>query len=202
MVLDSKTMIKQLPLFSVLFFLSFGLSQNKININDLISYKDRFFKKNDDHPFTGFVFDINKRTGIQVFSYGMNNGIKNGLYSEFFSNGNKKIEGAYKEGREYGQWIEWHENGQKWYEGTYKDGKRDELWTYWYENGQKWYEITYKDGEKVGSLNEWLIDGEKKREIKFSIKQSYDEINYQYFYPLLIQTIYQSYFHKAQIPVN
>jgi len=38
-------------------------------------------------------------------------------------------------------------NGQKKEEGNYKNGKRDGEWTYWYENEQKQWEGTFKDGE-------------------------------------------------------
>ena len=45
-----------------------------------------------------------------------------------------------------------YENGEKKLEGSYKDGKKDGLWTYWYENGKKKYEIIYKDGEIIKRL--------------------------------------------------
>ena len=44
---------------------------------------------------------------------------------------------------------EYYSNGQKKHEGTYKDGKKDGLWTTWDDNGQKWYEKTYKDGKRT-----------------------------------------------------
>ena len=40
-------------------------------------------------------------------------------------------------------------NGQKKCEGNYKDGEPDGLWTDWYVNGQKREERTYKDGELI-----------------------------------------------------
>ena len=39
-----------------------------------------------------------------------------------------------------------YENGQKELEGYYKDGKKDGKWIYWYENGQVKSEDYYKDG--------------------------------------------------------
>ena len=44
-------------------------------------------------------------------------------------------------------------NGQKRIEGTYKDGEIYGLETEWYENGQKWWERTYKDGKTISSKN-------------------------------------------------
>ena len=42
-----------------------------------------------------------------------------------------------------------YENGQKKIEGNYKDGKKDGKWTEWYENGQIKSERNYKDGVQV-----------------------------------------------------
>ena len=43
----------------------------------------------------------------------------------------------------------WHENGQKKIEGTYKDGKGNGVKTWWDKNGQKENVITFKDGEII-----------------------------------------------------
>ena len=60
-----------------------------------------------------------------------------------------------------GLYTNWYENGQKESEGTYKNGKLDGLNTMWYENGQKWYEGTFKDGKKI-SEKQWNEDGSIK----------------------------------------
>ena len=79
-------------------------------------------------------------------------GEKDGKWTFWYKNGQKRSEGTYKGVDEIGhplqqgKWTEWYENGQKKSEITYKDGKEDGLWTYWDENGQKKSEITYKDG--------------------------------------------------------
>ncbi len=53
-----------------------------------------------------------------------------------WDNGQKAIEGNWKDGREDGKWTRWYVNGQKKSEGNYKDGKNDGKSTSWYENGQ------------------------------------------------------------------
>ena len=85
-------------------------------------------------------------------------GKKDGLWTWWYENGEKKNEGTFKDGQENGLHRWWYENGQKSKEGTYKDGKQVELVTSWYENGQKGKEGTFKDGELV-SENCWDIDG-------------------------------------------
>ena len=83
--------------------------------------------------------------------------------------GKKEFEGSYKEGKKDGLWTNWYENGQKSSEitykngkqyiiRTYKDGKREGFWTWWYANGQKFYEDVYKDGELIES-KKWDRDG-------------------------------------------
>ena len=49
-------------------------------------------------------------------------------------------------------------NGKKRYEGTWKDGKLNGLVTRWYNNGQKWQEVTYKDRKRI-TKKCWDWDG-------------------------------------------
>ena len=70
-------------------------------------------------------------------------------------------EKTYKDGEEDGLSTNWYENGQKKLEGTYKDGEEDGLFTNWYENGQKKFEVTIKDGELI-SEKYWNEDGSVK----------------------------------------
>ena len=60
-----------------------------------------------------------------------------------------------------GLYTNWFENGQKRDELTYKDGKFDGLYTHWDENGQKSFEGTYEDGKLI-SEKKWNEDGSVK----------------------------------------
>ena len=92
---------------------------------------------------------------------------------ELHLNGQKSMEGNYKDGKEDGLWVWWYENGQKSMEGNYKDGKAVGLHVNWYENGQKMLEQNFKeeggknfpipDGLEVG----WHENGQKKLEQKW-----------------------------------
>jgi len=73
----------------------------------------------------------------------------NGLETEWYENGQKKVEVNNKDGWEDGLWTEWYDNGQKSSEGNYKDGKEDGNWTYWNEEGNFAIAETWKDGEVV-----------------------------------------------------
>ena len=58
-------------------------------------------------------------------------------------------EGDYKDGKKDGLWTYWYENGQKKREENYKGDKRNGLWTWWYENGQKELEGNVNDVKNV-----------------------------------------------------
>ena len=45
--------------------------------------------------------------------------------------------------------IEYYSNGKKKLEGHYKDGKHDGLWTHWHENGQKKRQSHYKNDKLI-----------------------------------------------------
>ena len=79
----------------------------------------------------------------------------------FNENGQKQVEGSFKDGKQDGLWIKYNENGQKKREANYKDGKLDGLFVEWHENGQKLFEVNFKDGEEVeGSEKFWNSKGE------------------------------------------
>ena len=66
--------------------------------------------------------------------------------SDYYSNGQIKLERNYKDGREDGKWTWRYKNDQLLSKGNYKDGFYDGKWTTWYENGQIKSERNYKDG--------------------------------------------------------
>ena len=100
---------------------------------------------------------------------------ENGLYTEYFKNGYKKIEGIYLKSQRNGTWIEWYVNGQIKSKGNYKDGEKEGQWTTWHKNGQKkskgtygqyyrYYESTSTESLLDGDWNEWYSNGRKKTE--------------------------------------
>ena len=158
--------MKKLLIISLL-LLSVGLSQNRVNVNNLVQYGDKYFKENDDKPFNGIVFDLSKETGNKILEFRMVKGLKNGLYQEWSPDGNPKTKGKFINGMENGVWTQWSENGQKNYEENYKDGIKIGSGTGWYENGQKSFEITYRDGALDGLEMYWYENGQKYREITY-----------------------------------
>ena len=130
---------------SLVFLTTIAFSQSKVNIKS-------WWSKN-----------------VKIDSSGTNdNGKRDGLYTQWYENGQKKWEGTYKDGKIVEEWTfhyDYYENGQKKEEGTYKkNGKKDGKWTSWHENGKKTIEGTYKDGKKDGLETRWYENGQKELE--------------------------------------
>ena len=79
-------------------------------------------------------------------------------------NGQKKMEGNFKNGKKDGLETSWYEDGQKWTEGNFKDDQKDGLFTIWYTNGQKMAEGNFKDGKHEGLALYWHKNGQKSVE--------------------------------------
>ena len=89
--------------------------------------------------------------------------LKNGIYSDFYSNGQKSFEKNFSNGVEDGKWTHWDEGGVLKIKGNYKDGVENGNWVYFYSNGQKFLKITYKDGKLIES-KKWDRDGNLKED--------------------------------------
>jgi antitoxin component YwqK of YwqJK toxin-antitoxin module len=88
--------------------------------------------------------------------------------TDYYSNGNMKLDGTYKDGKRDGQWTYWYENGTKWSEGFFRDGKNDGKRLTYFPNGKLRYEAYYKEGGRTGK---WKFFDETGRMLQ--------EINYQ-----------------------
>jgi antitoxin component YwqK of YwqJK toxin-antitoxin module len=93
-----------------LLFLGLAWGQSKMDINNLIDRGGVLYAPNKEKPFSGSVFDL-------------------------YDNGQKKLNGRYRNGIKNGKWTKYHENGQIDAQVRFKDGKQDGLLTAWYEDG-------------------------------------------------------------------
>ena len=90
--------------------------------------------------------------------------LKNGTYSDFYSNGQKSFEKNFSNGVEDGKWTHWYEDGVLKIKGNYKDGHEDGKWVYFYSNGGKKLEFNFKNKKIHGTLIKWYKDGNKEEE--------------------------------------
>jgi antitoxin component YwqK of YwqJK toxin-antitoxin module len=93
---------------------------------------------------------------------------KNGIWEEYYSNGNLESKGVYIDGKEDGLWQEYYENSQLKRKTIYKNGVEDGLWLQYHSNGQLWSKGHYKDGRMIG---EWNYYDEKG---KLLLTENYD----------------------------
>ena len=113
-----------------------------VNYGELEQRESIWYLKGLDTPYTGKSFRL-------------------------YDNGQKLVEGNYKDGKPDGLRVQWNEVGQKEAEINFKDGKENGLLTRWYNNGQKKYERNYKDGYLDDLSSAWHKNGQKRREVMF-----------------------------------
>ena len=68
-----------------------------------------------------YFFDNGRRTDTIFLGVMTKNG-KQGHWTRYWNNGNKKDEGSYIDSKKIGLWIEWTEDGNKFAEVFYKNG--------------------------------------------------------------------------------
>ena len=71
-----------------------------------------------------------------------------GLWEEFYENGNVSVTGHLKNGKNDGFWEDYYENGQLKKRIYLKQAVVDGLWEEYYEDGQLKIRGNYKDGGK------------------------------------------------------
>lgn len=96
-----------------------------------------------------------------------------GSFADYFLSGKIQNTGSYssiKKETKDGLWTYWHENGQKKSEENYRDGKREGMSTAWHENGNKSQETNYADDMSVGLMRRWHENGQLKSEVAYETK--------------------------------
>ena len=120
--------------------------------DDLIYIDGLAYKKFTDKPFTGVVDEGQHRGTIK-------NGIFEGLWIGYWSNGRVEFTGAYKNGTREGPWTHLHRNGQISEKGAFKDGLRQGPWVGYWSNGRVEFKGAHKNGTREGPWVRYNIIG-------------------------------------------
>lgn len=107
-------------------------------------------------------------------------GLKQGPWKEFYTSGELRGIGAYKNGARIGKWSFYYASGQKEQIGKYKEGGRPHgSWFWYYANGEIKREETYLNGKEEGDHIEYSPSGEviKKGYYSFGLEEGEFEIN-------------------------
>jgi uncharacterized protein len=101
----------------------------------------------------GFVFNNGVIVGEGITD---EEGIRDGLWKEYYLNGQLKSTGMYDAGKRIGDWKFYYSNGQLEQTGSYsKDGKPDGPWTWYYITGELLREESYFNGHRDGYSKEY-----------------------------------------------
>ena len=118
---------------SFLLFMGLALGQRNYYIEHIYEEDGLFKKKYSGEVVDGKIYE--SKDGIDV-QLGI---IKNGL----------------KEGK----WVWWHTNGNRHKVGYYPRSVEDSLWQWWHVNGNLKMRGNYKNSIKQGRWNEWNDEG-------------------------------------------
>lgn len=135
--------------FSSIYYLAFLFSvlsiigcSKPIDQTSLITRGGLLYAPNEQSPYSGKVFALH-------------------------SNGIKRLEGEYKNGRADGDWKFWYANGSIEQEGKFREDGAIGKWTYSDTAGKKTCEAEYLGGKKNGSYKTWYANGRPKIERKY-----------------------------------
>ncbi len=87
-------------------------------------------------------------------------GNSNGKWKDYYSKGNIKAEGQYKDNRRTGIWKFYSIDGNSEQTGSYNNNRPDGIWKWYYSNGSLLREEEYFQGERDGSYIEYAETGE------------------------------------------
>ncbi|TWT38154.1 MORN repeat variant [Posidoniimonas corsicana] len=124
--------------------------------------------------------------------YSDNSLVSNGVYREFYPNGQQFVDGQYNSGDPAGEWSYWHPNGQLAKKVTYEQGKptgtielhredgtlearrsfaagkRDGVWENFAADGEtRLAEYAYAEGVPTGTWKWWYESGKPQRELSY-----------------------------------
>jgi antitoxin component YwqK of YwqJK toxin-antitoxin module len=134
-------------------------SKSQVVLTDEDLQNDIVYKKNSLIPFDGTIVLENKNNKLVSQKQSILGGKLNGESVIFFSNGKAKIKGHYKDGLFEGLWEKWYSNGNREYLVNYSNGLMSGECTSWYENGKLNEKGYYSDNIKVGKWIKYNNDG-------------------------------------------
>lgn len=115
------------------------------------------------------------------------NGLKDGVFKEFYINSIVKQEAHYKNGYLHGSRKHYFENGKLKAEESFINGKRDSIFKYYYKNGAVEVERMFSNGKLNGIYNKYYPNGQieiqhlyANGELDGEIKEFYDNGQVKY----------------------
>ena len=141
-----------------------GVSGMYLNNSYHVKHNGIYYFPNAEEGISSMSLCVFKDEFGQYESKGnLKKGIKIGMWTHWYSNGQKWVEANWKDGKKDGQWIVWSSIGLKLYEENWKDNEKDGRWKWWYHNGQIELEGNFKNGKAIDKWTWWESDGSIKK---------------------------------------
>lgn len=99
-----------------------GCGQSELVISEEKLTNDIVYAANDTRPFTGKGIVFYRNSEKKHYEFSFKNGILNGPFVCYYTDGKIKCHGTYKDGEFEGNWIAYNEEGQTLYNVTYQNG--------------------------------------------------------------------------------
>jgi antitoxin component YwqK of YwqJK toxin-antitoxin module len=99
------------------------------------------------------------------------NGLKEGLWTEYYCAGEKQMETTYKNGKKNGPYTQWYANGQTKQQGEWHDDHFNGKWTSWYPDGRLEEETQFHDDKRYGVSTQYRLDGSKVIDVDGRVTQ-------------------------------
>lgn len=121
---------------------------------------------------------VDKETERLLLSEEYTNGLRNGVFEEFDTQGRRTTYGKYAMGKKVGDWVE-HEGTQRW-EGNYVQGDRDGTWVQYNKHGYRVAKLSYANGKLEGP--QYLFNQEgaltlfesRKNDVRHGARKTYE----------------------------
>ncbi len=150
-----------------------------VDNNFILKNNGLIYGINSEDPFTGekieYYSNGQKKSEIEY-----HNGKIDGRSIKWYENGQKSEEVAWHNNKEHGKYIKWYQNGQKEIEINKRNGRLNGKALRWNENGQKLEEANYHDGKRQGKFNIWYENGQKSEEGEWRDNIEHGEWTYWY----------------------
>ncbi|MCB1171567.1 MAG: toxin-antitoxin system YwqK family antitoxin [Leptospiraceae bacterium] len=95
----------------------------------------------------------------KLMARGPYDGARQGNWTFYHSNGQKKAEGQFKNGKMTGKWVFYYTDGVKKSEGEYTNNYKEGQWVLFDSKGRKTSEGPYRGGYKHGTWTEYYPGG-------------------------------------------
>lgn len=122
----------------------------------ILKGEDGVYYDKQNNPYTGTYTEYFENGQIKI-EMQIKSGLKHGIIKMFFKTGQINEIRAYYQNLMDSTWQSWNENGVKIGEANYSRSVKHGKWYIWDENGTLRYDMTYDKGKKTGT---WYIYNE------------------------------------------